>query len=194
MTILRRNTLRLLRNGARPGSAFLVALAALTLVGCKAKQPSSVEETIAQKTKEIAIGGKDWKNPTPDDEETIRRGAEHFQHHCQICHGLDGQNTGVPFADKMSPAVANLASQRVQEYSDGQLKWIVENGIRYTGMPSWKGVIEDQEMWHIVRYLRQLPPKGSLGIPAVYQEGGRQHEHAGKEHEHKGERPEPAKQ
>jgi len=179
MTILRRNASPLLGNGARPRSAFLVVLAALTLVGCKAKQPSSVEETIAQKTKEIAIGGKDWNNPTPDNEDTIRRGAEHFQHHCQICHGLDGQSTGVPFADKMTPAVAVLASQRVQEYSDGQLKWIIENGIRYTGMPGWKGLIDDQEMWNIVRYLRHLPPKGSLGIPAVYQEGGRQHEHQG---------------
>jgi mono/diheme cytochrome c family protein len=189
MTIFRDNALRLPRNRARPGSVFLVALAALTLLGCKARQPGSVEETIAQKTKEIAIGGKDWTNPTPDDEETIKRGTEHFQHHCQICHGLDGQYTGVPFADKMSPAVANLASQRVQNYSDGQLKWIIENGIRYTGMPGWKSLLEDQEMWNIVRYLRHLPPKGSLGIPAVYEEGGRKHEHAGKEHEHKVERP-----
>jgi mono/diheme cytochrome c family protein len=65
---------------------------------------------IAQKTKEVTIGGKDWMNPTPDDAESQRRAAEHFRHHCQFCHGLDGQNTGVPYADKMSPGVADLAS------------------------------------------------------------------------------------
>jgi mono/diheme cytochrome c family protein len=71
---------------------------------------------------EITIGGKELQNPTADNEQSVKRGAEHFQHHCQICHGLDGQNSGVPFADKMSPPVADLASKHVQEYTDGQLK------------------------------------------------------------------------
>ena len=147
----------------------------LAFAGCKAKQPSTIEKVVVREIKEeITVGGKDWKNPTPDNEQSVKRGAEHFQHHCQICHGLDGQNTGVPFADKMSPPVADLASKHVQEYTDGQLKWIVENGIRFTGMPSWKGTIEDQEMWFIVRYLRHLPPKGSLGIPAVFKENGQE--------------------
>jgi len=83
----------------------------------------------------------------PDTEDAQKSGAEHFQHHCQICHGLDGQNTGVPFAEKMSPPVANLAAKDIQDYTDGQLKWIIENGIRHTGMPAWKGILEDDEMW-----------------------------------------------
>ena len=98
----------------------------------------------------------------------MKEGAWHFQHHCQICHGLDGHNSGVPFADKMSPAVADLAEKDVQEYTDGQLKWIIENGIRFTGMPGWKGILDDQEMWHIVHFIRHLPAKGSLGAPAIY--------------------------
>jgi mono/diheme cytochrome c family protein len=81
-----------------------------------------------------------------------KEGAEHFQHHCQICHGLDGQ---------------------LQEYADGQLKWIIENGIRFSGMPGWKGILSDQGMWHIVRYLRHLPQKGSVGVPSIYEA----HEH-----------------
>src|SRR5262249_9218775 len=126
---------------------------------------------------ELTIGGKDWVNPTPDNPETQKRGAEHFRHHCALCHGLDGQNTGVPFAAKMSPPVADLASKPVQEYRDGQLKWIIENGIRLSGMPAWSGVLSDDEMWSIVRYLRHLPAKGSLGAPAIFEESSRQHEH-----------------
>ena len=49
-------------------------------------------------TVDITIGGKNDKNPTPDTPDTVKEGMEHFGHHCQICHGLDGQNTGVPFA------------------------------------------------------------------------------------------------
>jgi hypothetical protein len=83
----------------------------------------------------------------------------------------------------MSPPVANLASARVQAYSDAQLKWIMENGIRSTGMPGWHGILEDQEMWRIVRYLRHLPAQGSVGVPTVYKDEEEQHEHmSGAEH------------
>ena len=153
-----------------------VLLGAILLAACKASAPSSAESRLAAVVKKVAIGGKDWKNPSPDNEESIRQGADHFQHHCQICHGLDGQNTGVPFADKMSPPVADLASTWVQDYTDGQLKWIIENGIRFTGMPGWKGTLEDEEMWFMVRYLRHLPAKGSLGVPQVFKESEEEHE------------------
>jgi mono/diheme cytochrome c family protein len=147
----------------------------LGLSGCKASPPGGIETKIAQETKELTIGGKDWANPMPDDEASRNEGSEHFRHHCQICHGLDGQNTGVPFAEKMSPPVADLAMPDIQKYSDGQLKWIVQNGIKMTGMPGWQGILDDDEMWKIVRYLRHLPPKGSTGIPEVYRESDKEH-------------------
>jgi S-disulfanyl-L-cysteine oxidoreductase SoxD len=147
---------------------FLTFIAAALLTGCRAKAPGPVETAVVNEAKDVTIGGEDWTNPTPDTPETVKRGAEHFRHHCQVCHGLDGQNTGVPFADHTSPRVANLASREVQDYKDGQLKWIIENGIRFSGMPSWKHALKDDEMWAIVRYLRNLPPKGSVGIPEVY--------------------------
>lgn len=148
--------------------------------GCKASGPGRIETTAAREAKQMAIGGKDLKNPTPDNEATVKAGAEHFQHHCSVCHGLDGQNTGVPFAQKTSPPVADLKSTEVQKYTDGQLKWIIENGIRFTGMPAWTGVLDDGEMWAIVRYLRHLPEKGSLGVPAIYKEEAEEHEAAHK--------------
>jgi mono/diheme cytochrome c family protein len=85
-----------------------------------------------------------------------------------VCHGLDGQNTGVPFADRMSPPVPLLNLPAVQAYRDGQLKWVVDNGIFPSGMPASKGILNDDEIWQIVIYLRHLPPQGSLGEPAAY--------------------------
>ncbi len=110
---------------------------------------------------------------------SVKEGADHFQHHCQICHGLDGQNSGVPIALRTSPPVADLASSRVQKYTDGQLKWIIDNGIRFSGMPRWKGILSDEEAWNIIRYIRHLPPKRSLGAPKVFQEAEEEHEHGG---------------
>jgi len=155
---------------------LLPFLLILLLVSCQASAPGGLESAVAIEMKKIKIGGKDWKNPAPDNAESVKMGAEHFQHHCQVCHGLDGHNTGVPFAQKMSPPVLDLGEKDVQEFADGQLKWILENGIRFTGMPAWKGILDDNEMWYIVRYIRHLPAKGSLGIPAVYKESGEEHE------------------
>ena len=154
----------------------LLSLATLLLAGCKASQPGDFESKVVQTVKQqVTIGGKDDKNPTPDDDQSWKLGKEHFQHHCQICHGMDGQNTGVPFASKMDPPVADLSSKDVQEYTDGQLKWIIENGISPSGMPGWKGVLSDQEMWHMVRFLRKLPAKGSEGVPPVFQHEAEEH-------------------
>lgn len=150
----------------------------LALAGCKAGEPGKMEKAVVTEVKhEMTIGGKNDKNPTPDTADSVKEGAEHFQHHCQICHGLDGQATGVPFATKMAPPVPDLTTKDVQDYTDGQLKWIIENGIGPSGMPGWKGILEDEEMWNIVRYMRHLPPKGSLGAPAIYKEEAEEHEH-----------------
>ena len=151
------------------------------LTSCRAQAPGGTEAALVDEIKKQTIGGKDWKNPLPDTPENQTTGAEHFQHHCQVCHGLDGHNTGVPFANTMSPSVADLGDKSVQAYSDGQLKWIIQNGIRYTGMPGWTGVLEDKEQWAIICYLRHLPVKGSLGPPPVYQEIEEEHKHAGKD-------------
>jgi mono/diheme cytochrome c family protein len=68
----------------------------------------------------------------------------------------------------MAPAIPSLLSRQVQDYNDGQLKWIIENGISPSGMPSSKGILTDHDMWTIVVYLRHLPPAGSLGEPRTY--------------------------
>lgn len=168
--------------------AALISLAALT--GCKASEPGKAEKSVVTEIKHaVTVGGKDDKNPVRDTPEAAKEGAEHFQHHCQICHGLDGQNTGVPFASKMAPPVADLSSKDVQEYADGQLKWIIENGIGPSGMPGWKGILSDEEMWNMVLYIRHLPARGSLGTPAIYKEEAEEHEHMqrdeAKPHTHK---------
>jgi len=162
---------------------LLLAGSLLFVSGCRVSKPSSVESQMANEVKhKITVGGKDDRNPIPATVENIADGQEHFGHHCGICHGLDGQGTGVPFADKMSPPVPELSSKDVQDYTDGQLKWIIANGINPSGMPAWKGTLNDEEMWKVVNFLRRLPPKGSLGIPAVYKEEQEEHELA---HKHK---------
>jgi mono/diheme cytochrome c family protein len=151
---------------------------ALVFSGCRVSTPGAIESEMAKGVKhKITVGGKNTPNPIPATPENIKNGQEDFGHHCGICHGLDGEATGVPFAQKMSPPIPSLSSADVQDYKDGQLKWIIENGINPSGMPSWKGILSDQEMWALVNFMRHLPPKGSLGIPAVYKEEQEEHQH-----------------
>lgn len=147
-----------------------IAFAAMmVLTGCRAKPPSKTETKIAYFTKRhITIGGKKDVNPFKATEDNIEEGKDAFTSYCMVCHGMDGQNTGVPFAQTISPQVPSLASPEVQAYTDGQLKWIIENGIYPSGMPPSKGEFSDREMWEMVLYIRHLPKAGSLGTPKVY--------------------------
>jgi mono/diheme cytochrome c family protein len=147
----------------------LIACVALVQAGCRATPPSAFETSVMTKMKRlIFIRNKGQANPISYSPASEAAGKEAFSHYCIVCHGLDGQNTGVPFADHMSPPVPSLASSNVQAYTDGQLKWVIDNGIKPSGMPSSKGILSDDEIWSIVVYIRHLPPEGSLGEPKTY--------------------------
>lgn len=144
-------------------------LAAAALAGCAARQPGAAETRVAYAVKRgLTVAGRRDRNPFPPTPENIAAGRDAFSHDCMVCHGLDGQNTGVPFARRMSPPVPSLESPAVQAYTDGQLHRIIAGGIFPSGMPASEGTLNDDEIWQIVTYLRHLPPAGSLGEPSVY--------------------------
>jgi mono/diheme cytochrome c family protein len=152
---------------------FLAAAAVASLLAgltsCKATPPGKSEAAIMSFAKHhIFVGNKKEKSPLPDNADTLADGKEAFSHYCVACHGMDGQNTGVPFVEHISPPIPSLASPEVQRYTDGQLKWILDNGIWPSGMPGSRGTLSDDELWSIVVYLRHLPPAGSQGAPEMY--------------------------
>lgn len=149
------------------GAVLFIAL--FLSVACQVRQPGGFESKVMWGTKRrLTIGGRSDVNPLSASEENIKAGQRNFGSYCMVCHGLDGQTTGVPFADKMAPPVPPLSSSPIQAYTDGQLHRIIQNGIFPSGMPASKEVFRDEEIWQMVLYIRHLPPKGSLGEPAVY--------------------------
>ncbi len=150
-------------------SALCAGLLVVLAAGCKANPPGRIETSLMTTAKrEIFVPNKAQKNPLKEDAATIADGKEAFSHYCAACHGLDGQNTGVPFADRMSPPVPSLSGKSVQAYTDGQLKWVIDYGLWPSGMPGSKDILSDDEIWSIVVYMRHLPPAGSLGEPEMY--------------------------
>lgn len=150
-------------------TAPLLLATTTALAGCRATPPSPLETKVAYFTKHhITVGGKKDMNPIKASETNIAAGQDTFTSYCSVCHGNDGQNTGVPFAKEVSPPVPLLNSSEVQQYTDGQLHWIIKNGIYPSGMPGSDGDFSDREMWQMVLYIRHLPKAGTLGNPTFY--------------------------
>lgn len=117
-------------------SSLFMALLLAFLAGCKAAPPGKLESRAITFVKHhLTVRNKNQKNPLPDTPQTRADGKEAFSHYCAACHGLGGQNTGVPFAEHISPPIPLLTAAEVQQYTDGQLKWILDNGISPSGMP-----------------------------------------------------------
>jgi mono/diheme cytochrome c family protein len=150
-------------------SMILLCCDLFGLVGCRAKPPGKAETNAVNWVKlHVTVGGKKDQNPEHASSQTIADGKQLFDSYCMVCHGLDGQNSGVPFSTTMSPPIPSLAGAHVQAYTDGQLKWIIKYGIYPSGMPPSAGEFSDDDMWLMVLYLRHLPAKGSLGDPPIY--------------------------
>jgi mono/diheme cytochrome c family protein len=146
----------------------LLALALPLLAGCKVHNPGSFETKLMTGVKRnVTVGGKRDRNPAPPTSENIHDGEQQFQNYCTSCHGADGRNTGVLFADKMLPPVPRLDSPAVQAYTDGQLHSIIQHGVSPSGMPAWQDTLSDDEIWHIVLFVRSLknaPLRTDVGL------------------------------
>jgi mono/diheme cytochrome c family protein len=135
------------------------AMMAALLQGCTAeKQPSRDETALANAAKDVAIpleAGK-MKNPLPETDEVVSQGQEVFLGSCAQCHGADGRgDTNV--GRNMAPPAMDLSSSHVQHWNDAELFWIIQNGVRLTGMPSWKSSISGNDTWKLARFIHNLP-------------------------------------
>ena len=63
----------------------------------------------------------------------------------------------------MYPRAADLTSKQVQSYSDRELFWIINNGIRFTGMPGFGKLETPDHFWGLVNYVWTLPGDSRKG-------------------------------
>ena len=101
---------------------------------------------------------RDRKNPTPESEQVLEEAREHWADHCALCHANDGSGN-TDMGRQMYPPAPDMRAEATQRLTDGELFYIIENGIRLTGMPAWgSGSERDREdSWKLVRFIRHLP-------------------------------------
>jgi cytochrome c553 len=120
-------------------------------------EPGRLEESVAERLVSLSIprDAHERTNPLANGE-AWREAVGHYQDHCAVCHGKDGR-ADTEIGANMYPRVTDLASADTQEMSDGALFYIIQNGVRWTGMPAWKNEHTEEETWKLVSLIRRLP-------------------------------------
>jgi mono/diheme cytochrome c family protein len=129
--------------------------------GISAKaQPGRVETVVARTMRRLAIprAARALENPVAASPEVIREGMTHYADHCANCHANDGTGE-TELGRGLYPKPPDMRLEPTQSLTDGELFYIIENGVRLTGMPAWSTGTEDgtQSTWHLVHFIRQLP-------------------------------------
>ena len=98
------------------------------------------------------------QNPVSNTQENFLAAREHYADHCASCHGNDGSGN-TEMGRNLYPKAPDMRLPRTQTLSDGELFYIIENGVMLTGMPGWStGTPEgEKSSWQLVNFIRRLP-------------------------------------
>jgi mono/diheme cytochrome c family protein len=122
--------------------------------------PGSIETAVSRSARSAMIpaGSRNLPNPEPATSDNIRAGLEHWADHCATCHANDGSGS-TEMGRSLYPPAPDMRQPATQNLSDGELFYIIENGVKLTGMPAWgTGTPEGQrDSWHLVQFIRRLP-------------------------------------
>jgi mono/diheme cytochrome c family protein len=149
--------------------AMLIAVALLYLLGLRFRrtglsaraQPSAFETLAARKIRLwlIPVEVRKLANPVASDALTLQHGKEHWADHCATCHANDGSGN-TEMGRNLYPKAPDMRAVATQSLSDGELYYIIRNGVPLTGMPAWGDPHlgnSDTQSWMLVSFIRHLP-------------------------------------
>ncbi len=121
-------------------------------------EPTSIEARVARALRSWAIPdeAREAPNPIPPSPRVLRAGLAHFADHCATCHANDGSGQ-TEIGRSLYPRAPDMRKPPTQELTDGELFYIIENGVRLTGMPAWGRAGSAEGSWHLVHFIRHLP-------------------------------------
>jgi len=103
---------------------------------------------------------RDRDNPVASSSIVMGEAKEMFLSHCAACHGVDGSGK-TPIGANLYPRVPDLRSLPTQILSDGEIHYIIQNGVQLTGMPAWNSSGSTDDVWKLVLFVRSLCASGS---------------------------------
>jgi copper transport protein len=91
-------------------------------------------------------------NPFPPTAESLATGRQVYQQNCQSCHGVDGRGDG-PAAEGLDPPPADLVVHVPLHFDQAMFNFI-KNGIPGTAMAPMGDDLTDEEIWHVINYIK----------------------------------------
>lgn len=146
-------------------AVLALAYAFLRSEGLSARRkPGNFEYAIANFAMGLSIPAeaKRLTNPLTPDSEVLAEARKHFKEHCALCHAEDGTGK-TPLAAGLSPEVPDLHAEHIQNLTDGELFYIIKNGVRFTGMPG--SDLEENHNWGLVALIRQFAKEKPVPQP-----------------------------
>lgn len=133
----------------------------LFTTGFSAKtEPHAIEVFMVRQIRHLAIPieKRNAQNPIPLSPDVMKESLAHFADHCATCHANDGSGQ-TPIGKNIYPKAPDLRLPDTQSMSDGEIFWVIHNGIRFTAMPAWGEGDPAQDMgsWKLVHFIRHLP-------------------------------------
>ena len=131
------------------------------------------DRSIARRADGIAV-------PDLDDPRRIARGAEHYAEMCTSCHLAPGMH-GTELREGLYPQPPDLSKHGVHDPAEAF--WVIKHGVKLTAMPAWGRSHDDEAIWDMVAFVRQMPKLDQAGFEAM---AGREADdgHGGHEHHH----------
>jgi mono/diheme cytochrome c family protein len=122
--------------------------------------PSALEARLAREVRSLAIPRlfRNRPNPVATSPDVLADGLAHYADHCASCHGTNGDGN-TEMGRGLFPKPPDMRQAATQQLTDGELFYIIERGVRFTGMPGWSTGTESGEnaTWRLVHVIRRLP-------------------------------------
>ena len=143
--------------------AAIVYGAVLVRRACSTRrQPSALETIVARSIRSMAIprAAKEMENPWSGIAPSVvlADARAHWADHCAICHANDGSGD-TEIGRNLYPKAPDMRLPATQNLTDGELYYVIRNGVPLTGMPAWGDpqLEQDDESWQLVLFIRHLP-------------------------------------
>lgn len=124
-------------------------------------EPSRFESFVARAVRNFSIpnAARAEKNPLDATPENLQEGRNAFGARCENCHGYDTIGP-TPIGQSLYPRAPDLRAAQTQDLTDGELHYIIENGVELTGMPAWGNPhqVQKDDSWKLVLHIRSLRP------------------------------------
>jgi mono/diheme cytochrome c family protein len=123
--------------------------------------PGRLEIFFARNVRHLAIpaSAREMWNPIVNSPAVQQEARRHFADHCATCHANDGSGES-EIGRGLYPKPPDLRAAATQKLSDGEIFWIIQNGVRFTGMPAFGSDPDHSDpadTWKLVRFIRHLP-------------------------------------